>query len=68
MNRPTNISEAYRIFVELHGTEHPYRTLDELRNRLQDAGLFYDSRSTAEDWQTFYDGCFDNDWYNGGDC
>jgi hypothetical protein len=60
--RPSTIKDAFDYFVRLHGSEKPMRTRDELHDRINDAGLLFDSRSSCDAWDEFWNELFDSGW------
>lgn len=60
---PQTIKDAYQVFSDMHGTEHPWRTVDDLRSKIHEAGLIYGE--DAEAWQKFFAGLFESGWVYG---
>jgi hypothetical protein len=54
------IVDAYRHFEELHGGDHPVRSLDELRDYVHERGLRYEELGPA-----FWDELFASGWHLG---
>lgn len=60
INAPKTIKDAYQIFSDMHGREHPERTIDELRSKIHEAGLLYGEDPDA--WENFFAELFDKGW------
>lgn len=53
----TTIRDAYQEFVDLHGSEEPVRTMEELRDYIHERGLRYEQLD-----EVFWAELFESDW------
>lgn len=54
----SSITDAYRYFSELHGSEHPLRSLEELRDAIHANKLQW---GNDEGWERFWNMLFDSE-------
>lgn len=63
ISHPISINDAWTYFSNCHGTEHPVRTIEELADAIQGWGLYYDHRSSDEEWLDFWKDLYlDEEW------
>ncbi len=59
----STIRDAHNYFEGLHGNQTPVRTIDELRNKIHEAGLEWGIGEN--EWETFWDNIFESGWVYG---
>jgi hypothetical protein len=60
---PETIRDAWQVFNDMHGVEHPERTIEELRFKIHEAGLLYGEDDEA--WDEFFANLFESGWVYG---
>lgn len=57
---PSTLRDAWTRFSDLHGSDAPIRTIDDLRDWITKEGLVYGQ--DAEPWNAAFDKMFDSGW------
>ncbi len=54
-SQPGSFVDAWDQLADYYPSGPPIRTKDELREAIAQAGLYYDNRSSEEEWVAFWD-------------